>query len=293
MATTVGELLDECSRTLYSGYRGIFNILDKTIISTEEVIKVRQNMDAISEYSELAIGTEIMLVLTTNMGDASITVVRGWRGTTKQRHEAGVLIEVEPRFPKAAILDGLRDEVLSWGRSLYRVDALDVAAGTSQRVFSTEAFGEYFRVIGVSQYPTISGESYLPIDYSEDFALDQATYFGGRAFSIGVPVSGKLRVQVARGFDVSAIDDEETELVDSVGMTENMIEIAKYGAMYRVVGAREVKRTFREADAESRENEAIPPGFSTQTAGWFKKQRDERYRDEVQRLTATYTSWSD
>lgn len=288
------HLIDECMRDLYSGYRASYNRVATEIANNDGAITLEFSLVSVAEGSELGVESETMLVLKKDTVNNLVTVVRGWNGSRISSHSAGTMVEVDPRFSRIGVLDALRNEILSWGRNIFRVEAYNLGIGSNARIVDLESVGDYYRIVGAQLAPMVSGESFLPVDFEEDSDMDPDVYPTGRTLTLTnyVGSGSSLRVKVAKAFDTSDFR-EASDLEYDVGLEASQIEVAKYGAMYRVVGAREVKRTFREAVSESGEAEAIPPGFSTQTASWYKKMRDERYNQEVARCAGRFNSWAE
>jgi len=71
-------------------------------------------------------------------------------------------------------------------------------------------------------------------------------------------------------------------------LSSPMEDCLRYGAAWRMMSHREVKRTFTEGQGEPRNAEETPPGHITQIAEQMRRMRNERMAEEARRLAAEY-----
>ena len=92
-----------------------------------------------------------------------------------------------------------------------------------------------------------------------------------------------LRVTLAVPFDVTDVSDSavlETDLL----VPSYMFSVAEYGAAWRLIIAREVRRTFTEGQGEPRNATEVQPGAVLNIARGLKSARDEAMNDARRRL---------
>ncbi len=289
MSTVAGHI-QTVRRLLLGAHRPEFNVLDGAIDADDTSLSFLYAPMGIGHASYLAIDSEILYVFAVQ--GQSVTVMREALGTTAATHADGAIIECNPRFPDALILDEMRAEIDSWPRSVYRADAVDLTVPTNTTTVDLDGITGLIDVLEVFRKPVTSiDDRYPSIPFTAKRQMSASDFASGVALSLDrTPAAAQavdLRVVCAVGFDTSTFE-AATDLQADVGLSAGLEDALKYGVAWRLLVGREVKRTFTEAQGEPRHAEEVPPGHSTSTAQAFRVIRDKRLAEEATRLVGIY-----
>lgn len=289
MTTTVSSLIETTRRHLYGMQQGSFNFLTSTIDDNDTTFTFDLPAGGIVAGSIVGIDDEILFVKSVT-GQVA-TVARGWDGTTAASHTAAAIIEVSPRFPRFAIKQALKDEIASWPRSLYKQSTIEIAGNTTSRAYNLTSLGSFHDVLDVWRDPYSGSTAPVPIvgwRLQRDAETDD--YASGKALILPAELAEAvaLRVTYSAPFTVSTFADA-TDVEATCGLAFSMTDIPPYGAAWRLLAPREIKRTFTESQPEPRTSEEVPAGAALRTAAGMKALRDQRIVEEADRLAATRT----
>jgi len=134
--STVSALLERVSRQLLSGTIEERNKLASTITSSATSVTMSFELSGLRAGTVIEIDSELMYVWEDTPSTKTITVERGYAGTTAAAHSAGAVAVVNPRFSKAQMLDALNqdiDDLSSPVNGLFRVVSADIAYNGSDR----------------------------------------------------------------------------------------------------------------------------------------------------------------
>lgn len=303
---TVGQTIEEIRRHLQGMHRGEWNKLATTITSSASTLSITYAALGISRGSYIALDDELCYVW--DVSGSNVTVERAMLGTTAAAHTAGVLIEVNPRFPKGHIREALKAEIRSWYPQLFYVNVMEVTAaggllvdlvpnaGAPYTVLNNlESFGS---VLDVRREPRSTGETWPRLQWQLLRNMDPGV--SGYGYNIQVqeslPAGTQLRVTFSAQFPTAAIANDANMMTTSaistdtyVGIPVSALDIAAIGTAWRLVSTREVKRTQTEAQGEPRNAQEVPPGHITQVAAALKQIRDQRLAEEAKRFALLYS----
>jgi len=288
---TVADLVQDTRRRMSGMHRSEFNQLQSNITDTQTQFNVIYAIGGIGAGSYIAIGDELIYVLGAVGSTKQLTVLRGQLGTSQTTHNANDQIEVNPRFPPFEIRATLTREIDSWPSSLYRTASATLTMGADDRTVDMTGLTPFRRVLEVLHQPRTGADYWITMpSWRVQRNMDTTDYASGAALFlpnfVGVSSGRSLRVTVAQAFDTSDMSDAVD--TDDIGLTAEMLDIPTYGAAWRMLSTREIKRTFTEAQGEPRFAEEVPPGHMSQTALSLKTIRDQRIAEEARRLYEAY-----
>lgn len=289
---TVATEIEKVRRRLLGARKSEVNYLmaDVAIGATTITLEDTTVGTGLTRGVYLGVGLELMLVR--SVAGQVATVRRGYLGTTAAAHLAGATVEIAPRFPRADILDSLKDEIISWGPDLFYVPApLAVTGSTSVRGYNLN-LGTFYDVLQVRRSPSTGDTSgswpKVNTAWHVDRSADTASFPSGVALHLGAYVCSNLKVVYSKPFVVSTFT-EATDLVATCKLDESYLDILRYGAMWRLMSGTEATRTDTFAQGEPRSAEEVPPGHRINTASGFKKLRDQRMAEEKMRLARRWS----
>ena len=287
--STAGAVLTRASRQLLSGTVEERNKLATTVTSADTSIVLSYDLGGFREGSVIEIESELMYVWESSTATKTLTVQRGYDGTTAVAHTNGVLATVNPRFPRQQMLDSLNsdiDDLSSTMNGLFRVVAQDISYNGSDRQINITSAASIIDLLDVrlrylaDDYPVIRNvrlQRNLP---TADFA-------SGFAIVFDEPVmAGSLRVVTKREFTRASTESSDLQTVCFVPQTcEDILEM---GVILRMMNGREIKRNFIESQGDTRRSEEVPPGSTRDSLTNIQRLRRERIVAEAARLKQQY-----
>ena len=287
--STAGELITKASRQLLSGTVEERNKLATTVTSAGTSIVLSYDLGGFREGSVIEIESELMYVWESATATKTLTVERGYDGTTAAAHTAGALATVNPRFPRQQMLDALNsdvDDLSSTVNGLFRVVAQDISYNGSDRQLNITSATGIIDLLDVrlrylaDDYPVIRNvrlQRNLP---TADFA-------SGFAIVFDQPVmSGTLRVVTKREFTRASTEASDVQTVCFV--PQSCEDILEMGVILRMMNGREIKRNFIESQGDTRRSDEVPPGSTRDSLTNIQRLRRERIVAEAARLKQQY-----
>lgn len=282
--TTARDWVAEARGMLMSGYQEEMNRLDVETDDTQVLVNLTYDPKAMSQGTVVSIDLEDMYVW--NVAARQLTVERGFNGTTKTAHVAGSLVLVKPKFSPWRIFKAINDvlnELSAPDNGLFQVKIGDVAWNPVKGYYDLP--GNILAPLEVYYY---DGFSDIHPVRQWDFirGQDPAVVASGQALRIwdGTP-GANLRVLYKARFVTFANLDVD---VTTSGLHSEAWDIPPLGAAVRLVPPRDVKRTFSEAQGESRRGSEVPPGSSRQAVTGVAKIYEDRIAQERTTLQSKY-----
>jgi len=287
--STASALLDRVNRQLLSGTIEERNKLATTVDSTNTSFVMTYDLGGLRAGTVFEIDSELVYVWEATSGSKTLTVERGYGGTTAAAHSSGAIVTLNPRFPKAQMLEALNqdiDDMSSPLNGLFRVVSTDVDYNGADRQIDLTGATSIIDLLDVrlryldSDYPVIRKvrlQRDLPTsDFPSGFAI---------VFDESV-MAGTLRVRYKAPFSrVSAVGDS-LQSVANVSIT--MEDILELGVMYRMLSTREVKRNFIESQGDTRRSDEVPPGAMRDSFSNILRLRRDRIIAEAAKLARQY-----
>ena len=287
--STAGAVLTRASRQLLSGTVEERNKLATTVTSADTSIVLSYDLGGFREGSVIEIESELMYVWESSTATKTLTVQRGYDGTTAVAHTNGVLATVNPRFPRQQMLDSLNsdiDDLSSTMNGLFRVVAQDITYNGSDRQINLTSGAGIIDLLDVrlrylaDDYPVIRNvrlQRNLP---TADFA-------SGFAIVFDEPVmAGSLRVVTKREF--TRASSESSDLQSACFVPQSCEDILEMGVLLRMMNGREIKRNFIESQGDTRRSDEVPAGATRDSLTNIQRLRRERIIAEAARLKQQY-----
>ena len=287
--STAGALINRVSRQLLSGTVEERNKLAVTVTSADTAIVLSYDLAGLRAGSVFEIDSELMYIWVAESGSKTLTVERGYLGTTAAAHTSGALAILNPRFPQQQLLDALNqdiDDLSSPLNALYRVITVDLSYNGSDRQINIPSASSIIDLIDVrlrylsDDFVALRGTRLardLPTaDFASTFAitLDQRT------------MAGTLRVRYRAPFVRATTTADNLQTVGFVPVS--MEDILEYGVMSRMLATREIKRNFIESQGDTRRSEEVPAGAISGSVSNILRIRRDRIIAEAAKLARQY-----
>jgi hypothetical protein len=287
--STAGALINRVSRQLLSGTIEERNKLATTVTSADTSIVMSYDLAGLRAGSVFEIDSELMYIWVAESGSKTLTVERGYLGTTAAAHTAGALAILNPRFPQQQLLDSFNqelDDLSSPSNGLFRVIAANVDYNGSDRQVNLTSATTIIDLIDVrlrylsSDYPVLRGVRLSRDLPTSDFASGFALTFDE------VSMAGTLRVRYKAPFVRASTTSSDIQSVCL--MPINMEDIVEMGVMARMLSVREVKRNFIESQGDTRRSDEVPAGSIANSVTNILRLRRDRIIAEASKLARQY-----
>ena len=287
--TTAATVLNRAARQLLAGTVEERNKLAATVNASATSITLSYNLQGIRAGSVFECESELMYVWEAEPNTKTVTVERGYLGTTAASHASGAIATVNPRFPRSQMLDALNadlDDLSSTFNGLFRVVVQNVTYNGSDRQVNLTSATSVIELMDVrlrytaDDFPIIRG-----VRLQRD--LPTADFASGFAIVFDEPVmAGTPRVTYKAPF--TRASSESSDLTTDCFLPATCDDIVEMGVMLRMMNAREVKRNFIETQSDTRRSDEVPPGAVRDSTTNIQRLRRERITAEAGRLKAQY-----
>jgi len=287
--TTVAQVLDRASRQMLAGVVEERNKLASSLDSSATSVVVTYDLGGVRAGSVFEIDSELFYVWEANPASKTLTVERGYAGTTAASHSASALITLNPRFPRVQMLDAVNydlDDLSSTMNGLFRVVTVDLTYNGSDRQINITGSGTIIELLDVrlrylaDDHPVIHSarlQTGLP---TTDFASGNTLVFDEDV------MAGTVRVRYKAPF-VRATS-ESSDLTTDCLLPSTCDDIIELGVVMRMMAGREIKRNFTEAQFDTRRSEEVPAGSVRDSIVNIQRLRRDRIIAEAGRLKAQY-----
>jgi hypothetical protein len=229
---------------------------------------------------------QMMVVSNTTV---TLTVIRGWNGTTAASHTLSTVVYVEPRFPRQAILDEAISELRALPQTIFTTETVVLTFSSStNRVDLTGATGTVYRVIHADR-ANFEGQSYPGFKPTLRIIrnADPTAFPSGYAVAIDEGLSygqvATVRVVYAKSLATTTLTSS-TDLQSTVGLPITAEDIIAFGAASRLLYDKEALRLDFTRQGQSRAAEEIPPEVQGRQAQRWRLEADRRISEEAMRL---------
>jgi len=290
--TTAATVINKTLRQLLSGTVEARNKLASTITDSGTSVVCTYAIEGLRAGQVFEIDSEVFYIWAANVSTQTLTVQRGFNGTTAAAHTSGALLTVAPRFPRAQVLEAINDEVLDLSspvNGLFQVKTFNQTYNGTDRMVNLTSATDVIDVLNVSvryltdDYPVARKVKLvrdLPTDdFASSFALkfDQAVY------------PGRLRVVYKAPY--TSVTTEATNLNTDCGIQESVEDIVVIGTQLRLMAPREIKRNFVESQGDTRRSEEVASGAISNSVTVLRQLRRDRIIAEAARLMRAYPTF--
>lgn len=285
--SNVGALVEQTRRLLLGAHTQQLNKLSATITATDTTISTTYDLKGAVAGSSICIGDELLYVWETVPATKTLTVSRGWLGTTPAIHVAGVVVEINPRFSTPILRQALQDELRSWPPELFNVQSQDVTVARDTRLVDMTTFGPVIQVLRVTRPPTSTETAWRRVTFRYERTTSDSYPSGVINLGTAIGEATTLRIDAACPFAVDTFTDN-IDLVTQVGLADSMLDIAPFGAAARLLATKEVQRVTMAAQGDPRIATEVQSGTITATSRSMRQLRDKRFAEEALRLRNAY-----
>ncbi len=287
--TTVATVLNRASRQMLAGVVEERNKLAASLTSGDTSVVTTYDLGGLRTGSVFEIESELFYVWDANPATKTLTVERGYAGTTAASHASGTIVTLNPRFPRAQMLDALNadlDDLSSTANGLFRVVTVDLTYNGSDRQINITNSGTILELLDVrlrylaDDHPVLS---YVRLQTG----LPTTDFASGNTLVLDEPImAGSLRVRYKAPF--TRASSESSDLTTDCFLPATCDDIVEMGVVMRLMAGREIKRNFIESQGDTRRPDEVQAGAIANSIANIQRLRRERVIAEAGRLKAQY-----
>lgn len=294
--TTTADLIFETRRHLQASQPEELNRINANVAANlaNTTVTFTYSLKGIKPGVMIACGLELMHVWAVDESAQSATVVRAFNGSTLSALTAGDIVRVRPRWDgDFGIFKALNAELADLSsptNGLYRVLAVDLTYNASTRGYNLtsvgDVIGEPLAVLAKSSgsmadWPEIRSWRYETNLPTADFASGKAIFLHQGGYQ-----GQTVRVIYKAPFGALTALDNVVETV--AGISSTAIDIPPLGAAIALLAGRPIKRSFTEAQPDSRRAEEVSVADVINAQRPLMARYEQRVRAEAIRLEAQY-----
>ena len=287
--TTVATILNRASRQMLAGTVEERNKLATSIDSDDTTVVCSYDVGGLRPGTVFEIESELFHVWDSSPAAKTLTVERGYAGTTPASHTSGTVITVSPRFPRVQMLDAVNselDDLSSTANGLFRVVTVDLTYNGSDRQIDITSSGIILELLDVRlRYQSDD----FPVIHScrLQTGLPTSDFPSGNTLVFDEPVmAGTVRVRYKAPF--TRATTESSDLTSACFLPATCDDIIEMGIVLRMMAGREIKRNFTESQGDTRRADEVPAGAVGNSFTAIQRLRRERIIAEAGRLKAQY-----
>ena len=290
--TTAATVIDRTLRQLLSGTVEPRNKLASSINSSVTSVTTTYPLEGLRAGQVCEIDSEIMYIWSTDSGTKTMTVERGFNGTTAASHTADAVITVSPRFPRSQVLEAINDEMRDLSsplNGLFQVKTLDLDYNGSDVMVNLTDVTAIIDLLNVSvrymvdDYPVARKVRLVRDVPTDDFASGYALRFDQGVFP------GRLRIVYKAPYVTAST--ESSDINSTGGIQDTVTDIVALGAQIRLMSPREMKRNFTESQGDTRRAAEVPAGAVASSITNLQRLRRDRIQAEAARLMRSYPTF--
>lgn len=290
--STVGTVVDRTVRQLMSGTVEERNKTVGALTATSTSIVFQYDLNGMRAGGVIQIDNELMYVWEISQGSKSAVVERAWNGTTAVAHVAGSVTIVDPKFPRAQILEAINaeiDDLSSPMNGLYQIKSLELNYNGTWNMINLPTTDRIIDLVSVTvryiatDYPVIRKCRLIRDLPNDDFSAGYAIRFDEQVRA------GRMIVVYKAPF--TNVTTEAQNLQNIAGFPTTAEDILIMGAQIRLVSPREVKRNFTESQGDTRRSEEVPTGSVSSSINNIIRMRRDRITAEAARLARQYPTF--
>lgn len=289
---TVGTVVDRTLRQLMSGTMEERNKMSLPITASDTTISMLYDLGGIRPGGVIQIDSELMYVWEISSGSKTVVVERAWNGTTAATHTANSIVTVDPKFPRAQILEAVNaelDDLSSPMNGLFQVKSLELNYNGTWTMVNLPTTDKIIDLVSVSlryiatDYPKIRRCRLIRDLPNDDFN-------GGYALRFDEQVrAGRMVVVYKAPF--TNVTTESQNLQNIAGFPSSCEDILMMGAQIRLVSPREIKRNFTESQGDTRRAEEVGSGSVSSSINNIIRMRRDRIISESAKLKRQYPTF--
>lgn len=286
--TTAGNLVDRTVQLLLAGTVEERNKIASSLDASTTSVPIEYSLGSLREQTVFQVDAELMYIWQVDTASKTLTVERGFGGTTAATHADGAIVTVNPRFPRSQVLQALNDELADLSspmNGLFQMKTVDLSYNGSDRMINLAGISTLIDVYDV-RWRYLSDDYPVVRNYRLMRNMPTSDFGAGLALSLDEDVmSSTIRVIYK---DAYTPFSTEASTLASTGAGTEIADLLVLGAQIRLIAGREVKRNFTESQGDTRRADEVPAGAMNASVTNLLRLRRDRIQAEAARLNRQY-----
>jgi hypothetical protein len=268
------------------------NKIVSAITATATSVSLQYELAGIRPGGVVQIDNELMYVWEVTSGSKTMVIERGWNGTTAASHAANAIVTVDPKFPRAQILEAINaelDDLSSPVNGLFQIKSLELNYNGTAAMVNLPTTDKIIDIVSVSV-------RYLSDDYPKIRRCRLIRDLPNDDFNSGYAIRLDEEVRAGRMIVVykapfTSVTTDSQNLQNISGVPASCEDILMMGAQIRLISPREMKRNFTETQGDTRRSEEVPFGAVTGSVNQIIRMRRDRITSEAAKLKRQYPTF--
>jgi hypothetical protein len=259
--TTASDLILRAKIHLLGNTREEINVLVGDYTAGGGTLTFAYPMASITPGADLEIDTEVFRVM--SVSGQTATVRGGQLGSTPAHHDSGSVVTVNPRFYAHSILTDLNNSLADLdGAGIYQEVSLNITFNPVVSGYDLTGAGTVLDILEV-RYQQVGPTRRFPVipHWSLMRDMDTSVFPSGTGLVIDSPGFPGLPLRVRYAAPLTQIS-AVTDTLDMIGLSYTAADLPPIGAAIRQMMGRDVKRSFLEAQPDTRRAQEVPPGVA-------------------------------
>lgn len=299
--TTFGDLVAQVKQELigYSKDQATITYLTQPMTSTATTFVV--DLETVKSVTRglVEIGDELLLVKKFDSSSGVATVFanlngRGVAGSTATSHAADDIVTSDPRYPTIRIKEAINDTVRATYPSLWVFGSHEFQKQAPQFEYQLPAEVEdVYKVTFDTIGPSLIWQ---PAQNWRFNALASTVINGqaatGKTLQIFDRIVPGRRVRVVTREKPGTFTLDSDDFLTTTGYySESIVDVIKYGATARMLGANEAARLQQQAIESTERAPLVPTGAAAEAATYYWGQYYRRLQEEVDRMQDLFQTY--
>ena len=282
--------IDETRDMLLSGYVEDLDIITGDVGVADSSIIVQGISSSIVKGVVVELNAELMYVI--SVVSTTVSVLRGYAGSTAATHTTGDIVRVSPKFPTHRIISSLNDDlsdISSPAHGMFQMRTTTFTYNGGVAGYNLDTSGSVVDSIYEVTHAAVGVLANEPeiISWRLKRDRDTGSFASGNALILYDGAIPGRTVRVLYKSALTPITDGTTER-SATGLPTTAYDLPPLGAAMALMTTRPIRREFLDAQGTSRMGEEVPPGAISASFRDLMGRRRARLEAETARLTAQY-----
>jgi hypothetical protein len=238
----------------------------------------------------IEVNAELMYV--TAITSTTVSMIRGYAGSTAATHVANDIVRVSPKFPTHRIISSLNDDlsdISSPAHGMFQMLTTTFTYNGGVAGYNLDTSGNVIDSVYEVTHAAIGVLANEPeiISWRLKRNRDTGSFASGNALILYDGAVPGRTVRVLYKSSLTPITDGTTAR-STTGLATTAYDLPSLGAAMALMTTRPIRREFLDAQGSSRRSEEVPPGAISASFRDLMGRRRARLEAESARLIAQY-----
>lgn len=290
--STAAQIIERTRRQLLSGVVEERNKISSALNTTATSVPLTYEVGGARTGAVIEVDSEQMYVWEVDESGKTLTVERGFNGSTVASHSSGAVVTVNPRFSRSQLLEAINDELADLSspmHGMFQIKIADIKYNGSDRQVALPTISDVIDLLEVrwrndsDDYRIVNNVKLIRNLPTKDF---------GSAIAIQIDSDiSNADVRITYKAPYNRIVTENDDLQMNCGYPVSAEDILIIGAQIRLMSSREIKRNFTESQGDTRRSDEVPPGAVGNSITNLLRLRRDRITAEAAKLTRQYPTF--